>query len=152
MGARQVRQRTVPQRRNGTSKHRRPPALEWVDSSWRWADDGALVLTLPVPGSANRQSRTGKGRVFKPKDVREYEEAAGWAMASCPKLAGEVSVDIVWYRKAKVGDVDNRLKPLLDTLKGVAFGDDAKVRRLSIERIDSDEVRACVVVVIRPVV
>jgi len=144
--------RKTPRRKNATSPHRRPEALAWPDSSWRWAADGALVLTLPVPGSANRLSRTGKGRVYKPKAEREYQAAAGWAMASCPKLAGDVDVSVVWYRARRTGDVDNRLKPLLDALKDVAFGDDASVARLAIERIDSPEVRPCMVVAIRRVV
>ena len=143
--------RKTPRRRNASSPHRRPEAITWPDSTWRWAQDGALVLTLPVPGSANRLSRTGKGRVYKPKAEREYQSAAGWAMASCPKLDGDVDVAVIWYRAKRQGDVDNRLKPLLDALKDVAFGDDAAVARLSIERIDSPDVRPCMVVAIRRV-
>jgi Holliday junction resolvase RusA-like endonuclease len=143
--------RKTPRRKNATSPHRRPDAITWPDSTWRWAQDGALVLTVPVPGSANRLSRTGKGRVYKPKTEREYQAAAGWAMASCPKIAGDVDVSVIWYRAKRQGDVDNRLKPLLDALKDVAFGDDASVARLAIERIDSAEVRPCMVVAIRRV-
>ena len=143
-------ERKTPRRRNATTPHRRPEALTWPDSGWRWGEDGALVLTMPSPGSANRHSRTGKGRVYKPKAVREYQTAAGWAMASCPKIMGDVSVDVTWYRERRVGDVDNKLKPLLDALKDVAFGDDAKVAALSIRRIDSPEMRPCMVVSIRP--
>jgi Holliday junction resolvase RusA-like endonuclease len=148
--------RKTPRRRNATSPHRRPEAITWPDSTWRWAEDGALVLTLPVPGSANRLSRTGKGRmgrtqIYKPRAEREYQAAAGWAMASCPKIAGDVEVAVIWYRAKRQGDVDNRLKPLLDALKDVAFGDDAAVARLSIERIDSPDVRPCMVVAIRRV-
>jgi Holliday junction resolvase RusA-like endonuclease len=142
--------RKTPRRKNATSPHRRPEAITWPDSTWRWGADGALVLTVPVPGSANRLSRTGKGRVYKPKAEREYQTAAGWAMASCPKIAGEVAVEIVWYRAKRQGDVDNRIKPLLDALKDVAFGDDASVARLSIERLDTPEVRPCMVVMVRP--
>jgi Holliday junction resolvase RusA-like endonuclease len=143
--------RKTPRRKNATSPHRRPEAITWPDSTWRWAQDGALVLTLPVPGSANRLSRTGKGRVYKPKAEREYQASAGWAMASCPRIPGDVDVSVIWYRARKSGDVDNRLKPLLDALKDVAFGDDAAVARLAIERIDSPEVRPCMVVAIRRV-
>jgi len=144
--------RKTPPRRNRTSPHRRPPAVTWPDATWRWADDGALVLTLPVPGSANRQWRAGRGRTYKNKAAREYEEAAGWAMASCPRVTGDVAVEITWYRARRVGDVDNRLKPLLDALKEVAFGDDAAVARLTIARVDTDLLAACVVVAIRPAV
>jgi len=143
--------RKTPRRRNGTSPNRRPDALAWPDSSWRWASDGALVLTLPVPGSANRLSRTGKGRVYKAKAERDYQASAGWAMASCPKIVGDVDVAVTWYRARRQGDVDNRLKPLLDALKDVAFGDDASVARLAIERIDSPDIRPCMVVAIRRV-
>lgn len=148
--------RKIPRRRNATSPHRRPEAITWPDSSWRWTDDGALVLTLPVPGSANRlafmgATKTGRGRMVKSREGREYQAAAGWAMASCPKLDGDVDVAVTWYRAKRQGDVDNRLKPLLDALKDVAFGDDAAVARLSIERIDSPEMRPCMVVAIRRV-
>jgi len=141
--------RKTPRRKNAASPNRRPEALTWPDAGWRWADDGSLVLTLPSPGSANRHTRTGHGRVYKPKAVREYQASAGWAMASCPKIPGDVSVDVTWFRERRSGDVDNKLKPLLDALKDVAFGDDAKVAELSIRRIDSPEVRPCMVVAVR---
>jgi Holliday junction resolvase RusA-like endonuclease len=140
--------RKTPRRRNATSPHRRPPALTWPDASWRWASDGALVLTLPVPGSANRQWRAGRGRTYKNKAAREYEEAAGWAMASCPKLSGEVAVDVAWYTPRKL-DLDNRAKPLLDALKGIAFGDDIEVAELHMRRVVTKEVAACMLVSIR---
>lgn len=138
-----------PPRRNGASRDRRPAAVTWPDAHWRWGEDGALVLVLPVPGSANRQWRAGRGRTYKSAAAREYEESAGWAMASCPKIPGEVSVDIVWFRERRVGDCDNKVKPLLDALKGVAFGDDAAVQRVCIERVDAPDVAACMVVTIR---
>ena len=58
---------------------------------------------------------------------------------------------IVWYRDRRVGDIDNRIKPLLDALKDVAFGDDAQVQRLTMERIDAPTMAACMLVAIRRV-
>jgi Holliday junction resolvase RusA-like endonuclease len=107
------------------------------------------VLTLPVPGSANRQWRVGRGRTYKTETARKYEEAAGWAMASCPKLSGEIAVDVTWYTPRK-SDLDNRAKPLLDALKGIAFGDDIEVAELHMRRVVTEELAACMLVAIRP--
>ena len=141
-------ERKTPRRRNATTPHRRPEALTWPDASWRWAADGALVLTLPVPGSANRIWRMGKGRTYKAKSAKEYTEGAVWSLHGCPKLLGEVSVDITWFT-ARRSDLDNRIKLLLDALKHVAFGDDADVCELHARRTLTTDLAPCVVVSIR---
>ena len=128
----------------------RPPPLTWPDATWRWTEDGALALTLPVPGSANRQWRAGKGRTHKSAHARQYEESAGWALASCPKLRGPVQVTLCWIRQRATGDLDNRIKPTLDALKQIAFEDDAQVRRITAEILDAPDLAACLLVTIAP--
>jgi Holliday junction resolvase RusA-like endonuclease len=45
-------------------------------------------------------------------------------------IDGGVSVSLWVYRAAQRGDLDNRIKVLLDSLQGIAYKDDKQVREL----------------------
>lgn len=97
-----------------------------------------ISLTLPVPPSANRLWRNGRGRTYKTNAAKSYELAV---LAECRRkrvepVRGKVAVGIVWYRDRKAGDLDNKIKPCLDALKGLAFGDDALVYHLTATLMD----------------
>jgi Holliday junction resolvase RusA-like endonuclease len=47
-----------------------------------------------------------------------------------------VSITLKVYRARKSGDLDNRIKPLLDALQGVAFYDDKQVIEIHAFRFD----------------
>jgi Holliday junction resolvase RusA-like endonuclease len=51
-------------------------------------------------------------------------------------LSGDVALSIIWYRGAKRGDLDNRLKVVLDSLSGVAYVDDRQIVQLTATRED----------------
>lgn len=97
------------------------------------------MLTLPFPPSANRYWRHGRGRVYKTDEARRYQEAAAW----CAKLAGAtihdgaVGLELRFYRPERRGDLDNRVKILLDALEGVLYVNDKQIRELHAYLADS---------------
>ncbi len=54
-----------------------------------------------------------------------YAKAAGTS-----HQAGAVGLTLRFYRPERRGDLDNRIKVLLDALQGIAYADDAQVREL----------------------
>lgn len=100
-----------------------------------------IHLSLEVPPSANRYWRHFGRRVVLSEDAKNYKlrvRGAGLRAMLKEPLEGPVSVTIRWYRKAKQGDLDNRLKILMDSLQGVAFVSDAQVREIHAYKDDSE--------------
>lgn len=100
------------------------------------------VLSLPVPPAANRYWRNFRGRMVKSKEARLYREAI-WQLAfrwrkHLVPAGQKVAVRIVWTRRKRIGDLDNRLKVLLDSLQGIAWEDDKQVSLLEAVRVDGD--------------
>src|SRR4029077_20780398 len=82
-------------------------------------------LTLPVPPSINNAfANTGDGRVIA-RHYASWRRAAGWTMqtAQAPRVSGPFVVDLDFWR-GMAGDLDNRVKPLLDLLVAHAVTDD----------------------------
>lgn len=98
----------------------------------------SVSLTLPYPPSANRYWRSVRGRVIKSSDAKAYQIEAGWIA----KAAGfdctdkPVAITLRVYRPAKRGDLDNSLKVLIDSLKGIIFSDDDQVAVIHAERYE----------------
>lgn len=97
-----------------------------------------MQITLPEPPSANRYWRTYRGKVVPSTEAKRYKAAVALlASRSKPIPAGTpCSVLIRWYRGIRSGDLDNRIKVLLDALKGLAFEDDGQVVELHAYRHD----------------
>jgi crossover junction endodeoxyribonuclease RusA len=98
-----------------------------------------MKLTLPVPPSANRYWRTVQGRVYVSTEARRYRvdvHLRALTEGMRKPLTGPVVVSATIYRERKTGDLDNRLKVLLDALKGVAFIDDDQVVEIHARRED----------------
>lgn len=101
-----------------------------------------VCLTLPVPPSANRLWRNGKGRTYKDKAAVAYNEAvyalclqAGYRKPLWPKTT-PLRVSLTWYRQVRKGDLDNRAKATLDALRRIIYVDDAQVSELHLYRVD----------------
>jgi crossover junction endodeoxyribonuclease RusA len=90
------------------------------------------MLTLPFPPSGNRLWRNYRGRTVKSAEARQYQVAAAWRakLAGAVLHDGAVGLELRFYRPARRGDLDNRLKILLDSLQGVLYHDDKQVREL----------------------
>lgn len=88
-----------------------------------------MTLVLPYPPSANRYWRHARGRTYLSADALAYREAVGWQCQThrIAPQTGPVVLTLRYYRPARRGDLDNRLKQLLDSLQGHLFNDDAQV-------------------------
>lgn len=92
-------------------------------------------------------------RVLLSKEGRAYKSAVAtiFAMREYSKpVQGSVRVTMHLYRARKSGDLDNRIKALLDALKGLAFVDDDQVVEIHAYRYD-DKANPRVEVAIEPV-
>lgn len=103
------------------------------DTNWQ-----IMRFVLPMPPSANRYWRNYRGVVVVSEEARAYKAGVGESakeqgafVLSCP-----VAVYVDVYRSRKAGDLDNRLKVVLDALKGVAFEDDKQVVEIHARRFD----------------
>lgn len=99
---------------------------------------GLIRLSLPVPPTVNKYYRRSGHKVFLSQQARQYKAVVARECLGLKPMSGEVLLRVRWYRARRQGDIDNILKSLLDALKGYAFGDDARVARLEVERFDTD--------------
>jgi len=109
----------------------------------------ALGFTLPYPPTANTYYRHVGQKTLLSADGRDYKRHAGSAayLYGVRPLTGDLAVRLVLYRPAKRGDVDNRIKPTLDALNGIAWFDDAQIVELHVyRREDKDAPRVDVAV------
>lgn len=101
-----------------------------------------IELTLPEPPSANRYWKVWRGRAVKSKEARAYALQVKYLAIQQhvrAPITGDVALTVHWYRARRAGDLDNRLKCLLDSLKGITYADDKQVRRFTAERFDDIE-------------
>lgn len=91
-----------------------------------------MTITLPYPISANRYWRMWQGRMVVSTEARNYKEQAGWIAkgAGVDMITGDVALTVKVFRPQKRGDLDNTLKVLIDSLKGVIFKDDNQVTEI----------------------
>ena len=109
-----------------------------------------LTLRLPEPPSANRYWRRSGVRIHLApaaiayrKDVYgAYVRQVGHCRMLFPK--GPVLVSLAWHRGRKAGDLDNRIKQVLDALRGVAYADDGQVSAIHAYRYESPRNPYCV--------
>lgn len=97
-----------------------------------------MKLTLPPPISANRYWRNFRGRMVVSDEARAYKTAVGWIAnsAGADMLTGDVCVMLDVYRGAKRGDLDNKIKVILDALQGVSYINDSQIVEIHARRFD----------------
>lgn len=97
-----------------------------------------IKLTLPSPPSANRLWRNCRGVMVKSEAARQYAlDVAVLARAARVRpLEGDVKVIMAVYRQRKAGDLDNKIKIVLDSLQGLAFENDSQVVKIEAHRYD----------------
>jgi crossover junction endodeoxyribonuclease RusA len=133
-----------------------------------------LIVTLPWPVSANVYWRTrvvrGVAMTYVSAEAKAFKAEVATALARAgitkPYL-GRVAIGLTLYphrpqdwqkRMRKLGDawddgvrsidLDNAIKVTLDAMKGIAFEDDAWVRKIVAERAEPDgEARVVVTIV-----
>jgi crossover junction endodeoxyribonuclease RusA len=98
-----------------------------------------MRLTLPFPPTGNLYWRHARGRTYVSDEARRYRTGVKLRALTAGlrnPLEGPVCVSVAIYRPAKRGDLDNSLKVLLDSLRGVAFVDDSQVEELHAMRFE----------------
>lgn len=119
-----------------------------------------LVLDLAVPPSANRYWRMGRSGRSGYSHMHKSDEASGYKAdvfrRACKARGmdhltpqwhehwplfrtGDVRLTVYWYRYRRAGDLDNRLKVLLDALEGTAYHKDNQVAEIHAYRLDTRE-------------
>lgn len=100
---------------------------------------GVINLTLPIPPTINTRY---VNRFFATsKEYKRYKDKVAMycIYRKIRPFLFEVEMKIVWYRTQRRGDIDSRIKALLDSLNGYAYKDDRQIRKLSIERFDGNK-------------
>ena len=102
-----------------------------------------VTLRLPEPPSSNRYWRRSGVRLHLSKQATDYRTAVYAAYVQtlhhCRVLfpSGPIAVTLDWHSGRKSGDLDNRLKQVLDALQGVAYANDGQIVRLTATRHES---------------
>jgi crossover junction endodeoxyribonuclease RusA len=97
-----------------------------------------LALTLPYPpGTNNLYATIGRRRVLS-REGRDYKATCVLLAlaAGCRPVVGPVGLEVTVYRPRRAGDLDGRLKVLLDAMTGVVWVDDRQVVELHAYRKD----------------
>ena len=89
-----------------------------------------------VPPSVNHSYRAYRGRVVLSARAREFKEKVAKSLGEAfNKITGKVKLDVTFHFKDKrKRDIDNYLKVLLDSLKGLAFEDDDQIYELTVKK------------------
>ncbi|MBC8140818.1 MAG: RusA family crossover junction endodeoxyribonuclease [Armatimonadetes bacterium] len=102
-----------------------------------------IKLTLPYPPTANHLKTAlvirGRARMVKSATARNYAaEVAAIVQAANiqPITDGDIELLIVVYRPRKVGDLDNCIKIIQDSMKGGVFADDKQITAIHAYRRD----------------
>jgi crossover junction endodeoxyribonuclease RusA len=111
-----------------------------------------IEIELPFPPSSNRYWRNVNGRMVKSAVARAYQDDAGFAYLTQSKtrghlLKGEIKVVLDFYRPARRGDLDNRIKICLDALQGIAFENDSQIVEIHARRFEDKKrprVKVCI--------
>lgn len=96
---------------------------------------------MPFPPSSNRYWRHNRGRTHRSKEANDYRDAVAYICnaAGVEPLDGDIAISMHFYRPAKRGDLDNRLKQIFDALQGYAYHDDKQVSEIHAVRHDDKE-------------
>lgn len=94
------------------------------------------MIVIPAPPSANRYWRHDRGSIHVSTEGKQYraEVAVVCAQRRVTPLDGDVVIHLTWYRKAKRGDLDNRLKQALDALQGHLYANDSQIAEIRLRR------------------
>lgn len=101
-------------------------------------------ITLPFPPSANRYWRMFRNRMTVSAEARAYQLEVFFQVVEghdgIPQpIDGPVAVTLRVYRPRRSGDLDNRLKVVLDAMQGLLYHDDSQIVELHAHRFDDPD-------------
>lgn len=87
-----------------------------------------VSFTVPFPPSVNAlfANIPGRGRI-KTRYYKQWLKEAGWEIKAQPRgrvITGDISIDIRCPHGFRAGDIDNRVKALLDLIVSVGIIED----------------------------
>ena len=101
-----------------------------------------IVISLPIPPSLNRRHASVGGRLINTSEYRRYKQEAEFLILQSSRLkkwkmreTERMSVKILIYQKGTRRDLDNNIKPILDSAEGALYKNDSQVDILYVERI-----------------
>lgn len=97
-------------------------------------------VRLPVAPSSNRYWRVFQGVARRSTEAIAYIAEVKAIIGARPVYSGPIAVTVHWYREARRGDLDNRLKVVLDAMQKTAYESDSQIVELHAFR---HEDRAC---------
>lgn len=97
-----------------------------------------VSLVLPYPPSANNYWQIARNRLIKTDEARTYNNDVTSLLnqLDIECFDGNVRVIAHVYRPRKSGDLDNRLKVLLDSLEGHVYKNDKQITAIHAYRHD----------------
>lgn len=96
-----------------------------------------IIFTLPMPPSANRYWRRGaNGTTYVSDEAQEYKDAVYYQLIRQRPVDGDMKITMRIYRARKSGDLDNRIKIVLDALNGIIYHDDKQIVEIHAYRHD----------------
>lgn len=96
------------------------------------------TLVLPIGPSANRYWRVFRNMVVVSAEAKAYKQQVKiiGLQQRVRSLGGPIAVTIKVFRPAKMRDLDNNLKVIMDALQGVLFDNDSQIVEIHAFRYD----------------
>jgi len=79
-------------------------------------------------------NKSFKGRRFKTKECKEYEEEIFYTLPNIEMPKGKLQLDLIFGFKNKLSDIDNPVKIFTDILQKKYDFDDRDIYRMTIEK------------------
>lgn len=97
-----------------------------------------MKITLDYPPSANRYWRHDRGVIHRSNEANAYRDTVALLCltAGIEPLQGDIKIRMSFFRPAKRGDLDNRIKIVLDALQGYAYRNDSQIAEIHAIRYD----------------
>lgn len=105
-----------------------------------------IEIELSLPPTTNKSFRVGKGRFYETDEYKWWKMEAqlvARSMARHEPTDKDIRLEIEFFQTFG-GDIDGRLKPLLDSLEGVIYQNDKQVVEIVVRKYKSKQAR-CVV-------
>jgi len=97
-----------------------------------------LLIELDfLPPSTNCLYQQARNKIYLSSKVREFQKKMNIILDPFEKLTGKVALDITFcFPDSRKRDLDNLLKPLIDSLKHRVIEDDSKVYEITARKVD----------------